>query len=503
VVDGTESLLADFDHDGRVGSNEIKKIKQDLHGIFDIDESGGIDTKEIKSILNDEHSDIAKAFQKLDRDHDSIISLKELDERWEKVGAEMTVNEVADWVAYSVQLPEYSDMFRRHSISGFTFPLLMANDGIRLQEIGVKKEFHRQQLAMFMRMKYLGMGKRPDKPLKTSCTIESEDTLLGQRYLRISWTPADDVPQRFQLQRRSPDAYQLVVYRLSTWNSYGRSDHTFVRCPGGSTQAAGQASREQTTADAAIEEENLSLFGLIKSYLWWLDEAIALTLFIVLPIRGFIYGDANYVLRLLRRLPPNMPTRVLVEADPSRTSMTDAAVTVSWEQPLDNGVPIVQYCVRWMRTKTEDVKWIKLLTKPLLTNVSIDRLRHGETYKFVVEATNEFGLVTKSSRSTYMVPVPELKNAKMVSRRSIKEAKVVRNQCHVCADPVKSNAVPFSAMLDKKILHFCCRCDREFCHYHRGDVHHTKALSCPAVDGRCVCEKCFCKEVKEPRAKML
>ena len=106
-----------------------------------------------------DENDVAPAFQKLDRDHDSIISLKELDERWEALGAEMPVAEVADWVAYSVQLPQYADMFRRNYISGYTFPLLMDHDGIRLKEIGIDSELHRQQLALFFKLKYLNVGK--------------------------------------------------------------------------------------------------------------------------------------------------------------------------------------------------------------------------------------------------------------------------------------------------------------------------------------------------------
>lgn len=46
-----ESLLADFDHDGHVGSSEIQLIKDNLHNIFDIDASGGIDTKEIEDMV--------------------------------------------------------------------------------------------------------------------------------------------------------------------------------------------------------------------------------------------------------------------------------------------------------------------------------------------------------------------------------------------------------------------------------------------------------------------
>lgn len=486
--------------------------------------------------------DVMSAFQKLDRDHDSVISLKELDERWESVGAEMTVNEVADWVAFAVQLPQYADIFRRHSISGYTFPLLMANDGSRLQEIGIEHHLHRQQLAMFLKMKYLGMGKRPAPVVSAVCNAEPMAPLATddgraqtpKKLLHVAWIPAESTPLRFQLQRRSPgestwnlvysgpdtefidvvDAGLHVVYRLATWNSYGRSSHEFIRCDSsvsrvGVVGGAGVASHlvsntalpvgngafdaARSSNESSSREDQVpdTLFGLLKAYLWWLDEAIALTLFIVLPIRGFIYGDANYILRLMRRLPPNMPTRVIVEADASKTSLEEAAVTVSWEKPVDNGVQIVCYCVRWTRTKTEEVKWVKLLTIPLPTSVSVGHLKHGETYKFVVEATNEFGLVTKSSRSTYMVPVPELKGRGLLPRRSIKDTKaVLRNQCHVCSDPEKKKKVPFTATLDRRILHFCCLCDQEFCHYHKGEVFHTKALSCPVVDGRCICEIC-------------
>lgn len=44
------SLLADFDHDGRVGRSEIQQIKDNLHHFFDMDDSGGIDSKEIKTV---------------------------------------------------------------------------------------------------------------------------------------------------------------------------------------------------------------------------------------------------------------------------------------------------------------------------------------------------------------------------------------------------------------------------------------------------------------------
>ncbi|GMF46365.1 unnamed protein product [Phytophthora fragariaefolia] len=544
-----ESLLADFDHDGRVGRREIQQIKDKLHHLLDTDDSGSLDLSELK-IRAQTDQDVDAALNKLDSDHDAVISWKELDERWESVGAEMTVAEVADWVAYAVQLPQYSAVFRANSISGYTFPLLMANDGARLEEIGVHSELHRHQLAMFLQMKYLGMGRKPEAVVSSLCTAEGT-TAQGKVLLQIAWVPAESAPQRYQLQRRSPgesmwvsvftgadteyldvvEPDQHVVYRLTTWNSYGRSPHTFVRCdeafatattssasssagslppllassgksrssrsPSSQSRhkrnSAGEVSVYAEDAEYAVSDvdfdHKLSWWGLLKIYFWWLDDAIVILLVVMLPIRGIIYGDADSLLRLLRRLPPSMPTRVTVEVEASKTTVESAAARVSWEKPIDNGVPIVCYTVRWTRTKTEEVKWIKLLSLPLPTTVIVDKLHHGETYKFVVQATNQFGLVTSSSRSTYMVPVPELKG-KLRPRHLPAETRALRNQCHVCHDPRYKKKVPFTATLDRRILHYCCLCDREFCHYHKGEVYHTKALSCPIVDGRCICTTC-------------
>ncbi|TDH71372.1 hypothetical protein CCR75_006590 [Bremia lactucae] len=527
-----ESLLADFDRDGHVGRQEIEQIKDKLHRLLDTDDSGGLDVSELK-IRAQTDQDVDAALGKLDRDNDAVISWKELDERWESVGAEMTVAEVADWVAYAVQLPQYSDIFRAHFISGYTFPLLMANDGMRLQEIGVSSELHRYQLAMFLQMKYLGMGRKPEAVGSSVCTAEGT-TAQDQKLLQIAWTSTVATPQRYQLQRRSPgqstwvtvftgadtefldvvEPPEHVIYRLTTWNSYGRSPRSFVRCEdafasasasfGSSAESSPQLlgsrnSRQQSTIElleansehdeSSNERDMLTIWGLLKIYFWWLDDAIVLLVVVMLPIRGIIYGDADSLLRLLRRLPPNMPTRVTVEAEPSKTTVKSAAARVSWEKPVDNQVPIVCYTVRWTRTKIEEVKWLKLLTLPLPTTVIVDKLHHGETYKFVVQATNQFGFVTCSSRSTYMVPVPELKG-KLRPRHRPAEARALRSQCHVCHDPRYKKKVPFTATLDRRILHYCCVCDREFCHYHKAEVNHTIALSCPIVDGRCVCITC-------------
>lgn len=563
----------------------------------------------------------------------------------------MTVQEVVEWVQYSVQLPQYAELFRQHAISGYTFPLLMANDGELFQEIGIESKLHQQQLAMFMKRKYLGAGAHPPSVSATSCNVEP-DYESNSILMHVQWGKPQQVSNGmytsllFQLQRRRPnehswttiyagsdleylDVFDIqhkqhsslsksslphIIYRITTWNSYGRSPHVILRCGGSSRMKGSQTqllgvslidtSNDRDSACTANpknelpfpisrdEKENINklinsgqkngrniglqhtytkstqgpkpidhnsklsmkdLWSHILGYFWWWDEAIAIALFIIIPIRGLSYGDANYFRKLFRRLPPNIPTRVLVvtcvptssnskskKDHNSKGTLTKdeessielpkyASVTVSWERPQDNGVQIVCYCVKWIRAKSEEMKWIKVLNAfPLPTRVTINSLEYGETYNFFVEATNAYGLTSRSSRSTYMVPVPDLKHRQLINRRSMNEANVLRNQCHICAvqshgrhrsmKPVVSsnalqhlqqesnysttNPIPVkrvtsifsSCSLDRRILHFCCQCDLEFCHYHKGRVQHTKALSCPAVGGRCICLACWNKK---------
>nr|CCA19294.1 conserved hypothetical protein [Albugo laibachii Nc14] len=588
--------------------DDMNRMRHQLHHYFQLDASGNMEAKELQSVISKTTNadDIDRVYEKLDRNQDSLISKKELEQRWELIGAEMTVQEVADWIAYSVQLPQYADLFRYHSISGYTFPLLMKDEGEQLRQIGIESELHRHQVAMFLRMRYLGLGAKPEKIVRATCDYEQPqaDLAMKHAFARITWTSASEAsPERFQLQKRSPGSAfwtpvysgpdtefvdllqpneKHVTYRLATWNSYGRSPHVFVHCMSssqpiqsvsetvcaydtlGDVNCGSSASTKREIAKSKAETledtEPYSLLGFfawIKATLWWLDEAIALAIFIVLPIRGFIYGDVNFFLRILHRLPPQMPTRVVVEAtdkqersqEAAKLSLKEVAVIVSWEKPADNGVPIVCYTVRWTRSKNDQMQWLKLMTLPLPTTARIEHLRRGETYKFTVEATNAFGLISRSSRSTYMVPVSQSKGKLYSNQKLLKEAssKVLRNQCFICHAPsrmeqgmsvessddeqpqkidsfdsfkksdscsalgsekeqhkqkrrfllrkstsssINGSRVSLRNSINRKILHFCCRCDREFCHFHRGIVFHTKALSCPAVDGRCVCVDC-------------
>ena len=98
-------------------------------------------------------------YTSLDTNRDSTITYDEIDGRWEELGAELTVEEVTDWLIYAVQLPQYAPVFRKHAVSGYSFPLLIENQGQLLKDIGVVSDLHRKQIAMVMKKRFAGYGK--------------------------------------------------------------------------------------------------------------------------------------------------------------------------------------------------------------------------------------------------------------------------------------------------------------------------------------------------------
>ena len=153
-----DDILGDFDHDGIVEKKEIDIMRKKLHDLFDKNANGEMDPDEIRSLV-DKENDMSAIYQKLDTNMDEKISMDELDNRWEHLGHELSPEEVADWVSFSVQLPQYAPNFRRHYISGYSFPLLIEDDGRRLVDIGIENPLHQQQLKLFIRRRIAGIGK--------------------------------------------------------------------------------------------------------------------------------------------------------------------------------------------------------------------------------------------------------------------------------------------------------------------------------------------------------
>nr|CCA20660.1 conserved hypothetical protein [Albugo laibachii Nc14] len=420
------------------------------------------------------------------------------DPRLDAIGSEMTVEDVADWITYSVQLPQYAEIARKHSISGGTFPLLIENHGARLSSIGILNEIHRVQLLRFLRLRYAGLGKKPHDVSNFTCNVspiiycstKNEEGDCAYRRVHTSWFPsAQNVSRTFQLQRRNvrgPWALvfsgfdteyvefidtknEPVFYQVTTWNAYGRSSRVFTHCRALLTKNLPNLYVNITKPSLRDNLHNI-LPGLTQSCLkgyrgssiskikgnvfcslhqyrdshCWLNETIILIMLALFLIRCYVCGDADFVLRVSRRLPPNISTQVVVETSTdkvedvrgSQESLLNASALVTWKNPVDNGVPIVFYEICWTRLKTRETMCVRVRSPLCSAAVRVDHLRRGETYNIMVEATNSFGLTSRSTHSTYLVP--KLDSRKNFSQldlsvsRSISPNNACKKQCYLC-----------------------------------------------------------------------
>ncbi|ETW06924.1 hypothetical protein H310_03036 [Aphanomyces invadans] len=507
VVPSTMHAMEDEDQDGIMNPKEFTALREKLHHAFDTDASGRIEKDEMRSVLQVDH--VSKEFNSMDKNDDSFVSTEELDTQYALLGAEMTVDEVADWVSYSVHLPQYAQVFRDHFVSGYTFPLLMENNGDRLAELGIASSLHRQQLALMMKRKIAQVGKAPAEIKETKCAVVPAKASRPPK-IKLQWTPPDQsASSHYQLQVQHHNDWHTLTfgketshshvltdmdddldatsksYRVTTWNSFGRSKRVEVEC----TDIGGLSLPTVTYTAAAVvpvvpdgPDDSTSWWVFYATYLFWLDEVLIVTVLFLAPLRAFIYGDANFFLRFVRRLPPNAPTRVEVTLDnvaDHAASPTQARLRIKWDRPVDNHVDIVCYCVRWT-DEAGSTMFIKLTDRPLPTVCHVTGLKFGQTYKFVVEATNAFGLVSKSAQSTYMATNP-------VQLPAVAPAAplIPRDQCYICLDPKETKTGGWNVG-----LHYCSVCDRQFCNGHKKYTSHNFIMHCPAINGKCVCSRC-------------
>lgn len=312
---------------------------------------------------------------------------------------------------------------------------------------------------------------------------------------QITWAHQHEDPVRFQLQSREQghntwstkfigsevvfddvvETLDPVAYRLTVWNSFSRSKRVYVSC------------------ENDLDDHSHSKGNSLWSYISWLDDIGLALLCIFMPYRLYVNGHADFIQRILRRLPPNRPTRVILERIERRP-----AIRISWTEPVDNGTKITSYVVRCTNVRNGEMKSVMISELPLATSAEIDELVHGDTYKVVVEAFNDSGLSAESSQSVYMLPYlsPPRKPRNPVVTAG--KTNVGRNKCYICKDPVRKSEISRLAIFDRKILHYCASCDLQFCHGHRGSVDHSKTLSCPAIDGNCICVDCLQAQTPPP-----
>lgn len=78
------------------------------------------------------------------------ISVKELWEAWLRSEVHnWTVDQTTEWLAQSVQLPQYVHLFRLHKVTGKVLPRLAVNNMHYVSNVlGIKDPIHKQKIAL-------------------------------------------------------------------------------------------------------------------------------------------------------------------------------------------------------------------------------------------------------------------------------------------------------------------------------------------------------------------
>lgn len=194
----------------------------------------------------DNEADVAAAVQLLHSnleadDADDTVSEQELTAHLRTMGAQ--AHRLVDWVAHGLQLPQYADVFRNHSITAVDLPHLVRDGGATLQEMGITLALHRVKVLRGIKRLLLGLGTPPSAPTALTCQPS------GGR-MRVQWSPpasAGTPPMhKYVLERQcgqgaawvqldvalTPDDVAVVdstdgsltTYRLRAWNEYDRSE---------------------------------------------------------------------------------------------------------------------------------------------------------------------------------------------------------------------------------------------------------------------------------------
>ena len=185
----------DTDRDGQVERDEIREFLGEDIGGRSLD-----DAQEIERGLS-------STLAAVDVNSDGMLSRADLSAYWSRLGALLSVAEVAEWIVHAVQLPEtVGDAFRENSVSGYDFPDLVEDDGKALEtELAIHRPADRRRIVRSIRMMMTGVGRAPEPPRAFSARPADEAAPCGQ-LLRLTWSAADGghfPVHKYRVQRRT------------------------------------------------------------------------------------------------------------------------------------------------------------------------------------------------------------------------------------------------------------------------------------------------------------
>uniref|UniRef100_A0A182N0F8 SAM domain-containing protein n=1 Tax=Anopheles dirus TaxID=7168 RepID=A0A182N0F8_9DIPT len=136
-------------HHDQLGMEAIRS----LHRQLDDDDNGDIDLSESDDFLREElkyDSGYEKRHKAFHFNDDMHISVKELWEAWLRSEVHnWTVDQTTEWLAQSVQLPQYVHLFRLHKVTGKVLPRLAVNNMHYVSNVlNIKDPIHKQKIAL-------------------------------------------------------------------------------------------------------------------------------------------------------------------------------------------------------------------------------------------------------------------------------------------------------------------------------------------------------------------
>ncbi|CAL5222738.1 g5145 [Coccomyxa viridis] len=471
-------------------------------------------------------------------DQGDTISENELQRHLQSL---MKGHRVTEWVADAIGLPQYVPVFKDNLITVLDFPLLVNDGGASLKsDLGITSKLHRQQLVRAIKRVILGLGAVPGMPQDLQCKQAPGGGL------EITWQPpktAGHPPfHKYKLQRTSdPDGLsewrsvnrQVDVeatswldrklqegsyrYRLTAWNAYGWSEDALSPvCLVNASSGVGGTGVSSAEDELHEQPEKADRGGM---RLWGMLALSVLTVTVVGAVAHW-KGQRDAMTRhpgssaslssldaatrddsrAVQTPDPDRRERIFWKTDSGRSvgSEGDAAGRRVQFAPIDSGLSDSH------RQSFGDLAGLDrpaglpplrvdsgkrlAFSNPQPTAFPSHGLNGGEAVEQWLDGPSSSRLARNlSDRST-----GQDSGAGPLSDDDMPEtpAGVDRWQCGQAGCHRRFGRYSLRDMRHAMQRHFCCVCQRVFCHHHTAYSPHGPFGSC-GMESQCICDGCF------------
>lgn len=222
----------DGDGDGQIEEEEARLYIKDVVGGDDFDTRREVE-EGARSIIKNLDS----------ADSGDTVDVSELAQHLQRL---LTNEKVVDWVVHGLNLPQYAEHVRNSAITALDFPLLVSNDSILQDELGLKSAIHKSQVLRGMRRQILGLGRVPSVPQSLECVAKEPGNMIlvwkqpmdvgsppVHSYIlqrkevgSLVWSHVAKIPHTslVYVDEQSVLPLHTYVYRIVAWGGHGHSD---------------------------------------------------------------------------------------------------------------------------------------------------------------------------------------------------------------------------------------------------------------------------------------